>query len=78
MDDLLYRNIKKLAIDVDIKFKDLAIELGVSPKMINNVITGRSVSARVQMGIARRLHVPVRKLFPNYKPARKQKEAANG
>lgn len=55
---------------------DISRRLGLDRSVVSSVISGRGRSARVQRAIARRLGVPVKTLFPGYKPGRAKKAEA--
>ncbi len=76
MDNIGYRRIKSLMALMGISVTDIAKSAGVGRGAVSMVITGRSVSANVQRILANRLGMPIKDLFPDYKPSRRRRAIA--
>jgi len=58
------QKIRALMIENDVRQTDVANHLGLSRATVCSVISGRSTSRRVSTEIARRLNMPIEKLWP--------------
>ena len=57
---------------VGLTFADLAVKLSVSKSMITRVSQGKTISDKVQRGIADAVGLPAEKLWPKRYPANKE------
>ena len=59
------RKVKALIVLEDLKQKDIADALGVSPTLVSLVIAGKKKSPRVRAAIAKALGMTIGQLWPN-------------
>lgn len=60
------QKIRALMVEKKITSADIARELGVSHVSVHGVIYGKWPSRRIAEAVARRLNLPLEKVFPKY------------
>ena len=69
---MTYGEIKDLMRKMGVSVSRVAADCGFSAPYASEVLSGKRRNSEIQKMFARRLKVPVREIFPDYKPARKQ------